>query len=104
MKPINIKKIGNKIVVTLCNGKTVESSILPAGIYAYLIKDICDAEGITYYPADGTHKGRFSCMINGKKFYIADKNYSTVSEVVEYIEELRIIIDEALIIHDNINI
>ena len=49
MKPINIKKIGNKIVVTLCNGHTVQSSVTPEGIGSQIIYQICESEGITAY-------------------------------------------------------
>lgn len=103
MKPINIKKIGNKMVVTLANGKTVSSSHTPYGINGItLLSSICEAEGITFY-RNGGNGG--NCNVNGEYVYVKDTYHASVDQIKELIiNVIKPIIEKALIIHEDIDI
>ena len=107
MKPINIKKIGNKIVVTLCNGHTVQSSVTPEGIGSQIIYQICESEGITAYDQSclcnaARIRGYYTCLINGERIEIKEAYFTDVNKLADYIESIRIYIDRALIVHEEV--
>lgn len=102
LKPISIKRIGNKLAVYLDNGKFVESSILPYGVNgAVLFKGICEVEGVTCYCTNGGSKFN----VNGEEVYVSDRYITTLAEIKEFIINIiKPIIEKAMIIHEEIEI
>ena len=102
MQPIKLHKVGRKIVMTLSNGKILESSVTPYGIScASILVAICECEGITIYPtATNCNAQNLEYFINNSNLIIPKTSKENIHDVAVYIENLRSFIDKALIISE----
>ena len=103
MKPIKIKRIGNKLSVFLANGKDVSSSHTPYGINSItLLCGICEAEGVTFYRNNGDGG---NCNVNGEQVYVKDTYYTTVGDIKELITNvIAPIIENALTVNEEVEL
>lgn len=102
MQPIKLHKVGRKIVMTLSNGKILESSVTPYGIScASILVAICECEGITIYPVlSKCNAENLEYFINNSHLIIPKTSKENIHDIAVYIEKLRSFIDKALIISE----